>query len=59
MKDAVEYRRRNPPSTNEYLVIDAAEETTESLEELMDDMVTVFVAGFHTTGYCEHWNYVI
>ena len=58
-RDALAYRRDNPPEDGEKLIIDAALEVMVSEDQLEDDMITIFVGGFHTSAYRMHYIYVV
>ena len=54
IKQALSHRRENPPSAGEHLVIDAVLEVNDDDPGIeVADMVTILIAGFHTTGLSE------
>ena len=53
MKFAIETHRKNKKDTDEKIFVDYLAEIAKSEDELLDNAVTFFIAGFHTTGLCE------
>ncbi len=54
MKKVADHRLENPPQPGDELVVDAILSLDLPEESKMSDMVSVMVAGFHTTGLCEY-----
>ena len=52
MKDAIELHKKGRKSDNNKLFVDYLLEISKSEDELLENAVTFFIAGFHTTGLC-------
>ena len=54
LRDAYNHRIKNPPGAGEYLAIDAVVELDLTEMTALNDLVSMIVGGFHTTGLCEY-----
>ncbi|XP_077869010.1 cytochrome P450 20A1-like [Saccoglossus kowalevskii] len=48
----IQHRRDNPPSDDDWTFIDVLMAKSSSEEQLLSDASTYFIAGYHTTAFC-------